>query len=237
MRNPSGRSEWDSLPSGLSVLYGQAATVVPFLWSFNLRGGPETLGVSPPGGPTESKGSQSKLAMSSEDQSKIDPAEPDVSQSSEGERASLLASVARHHAERTEAQARVRAQGPKPLGRQLVLLALATGVAVYAWFGSPGWLNRPPPPPPTLAEEASAVRAAMWITMQQVEAFRRSSNRTPGGQELGPLPPGVDYRRLDARGYLLVGRGGRIRISYSSREPQDEFIEAIRHLFTAPEAR
>lgn len=127
-----------------------------------------------------------------------------------------------------------RSQGPKPLDRQLVLLATATVAAVYLWFGSPGWLNRPPPPQPTLAEEASAVRAALWLGVQQVETFRRSSSRVPGGQELGPLPPGVDYRRLDARSYLLVGTGGRMRVSYTSLEPLDELLEAARQLFVAP---
>lgn len=161
------------------------------------------------------------------------PQEKDVSLSSERERASLLASVLRHDAERKEAQASVRPLGPKPLGPQLAALAVSTALAVYVWFGSPAWLGPDPVPVPSLAEEGAALKASVWLGAQQVEAFEARNGRIPSSLEVGPLPPGVRYQRLDARSYLLVGEGGRVGVTYSSEEPQDDLLAAVQGLLGA----
>lgn len=161
----------------------------------------------------------------------IDLDEEELPESSERERASLLASVMKDQAQRDEAKAKTFTQGPKPLGPQLIALALSTVVAVYVWFGSPGWLDPTPPPPPSMAEESSAVQVAVWLGIQQVEAFRLGSGRVPGAQELGPLPPSVEYQRLDAQSYLVAGMGNRVGVTFSSGEPMDQFHAAIQEVF------
>jgi hypothetical protein len=103
-------------------------------------------------------------------------------------------------------------------------------VAVYVWFGSPRWLDPAPPALPSIAEEGAAVRVAVWLGVQQVEAFRLRSGRIPGAQELGPLPPSVEYQRLDAQSYILAGMGDRVGVTYSSGEPLENLQDAVRQL-------
>jgi hypothetical protein len=160
-----------------------------------------------------------------------------VSLSSEGERASLLASVMKHDAERKDAQAAVPAHRPKPLAPQLIALAVSTVLAVYVWFGSPAWLSPDPVPLPSLADEGSVVRASVWLGAQQVEAFLSRNGRVPGSQEVGPLPPGVSYERLDARQYILAGRGDRIGITYASGQPQDDLLRAVGEVLSGAEGQ
>jgi hypothetical protein len=165
--------------------------------------------------------------MGTEDHRVTQLDEDGVSLSSERERASLLASVMKHDAERKDAQAAARPLGPRPLGPQLIALAASTLLAVYVWFGSPAWLGPDPAPLPPLAEEGSAVRTAVWLGSQQVEAFRAKNGRVPGSQEVGPLPPGVSYERLDARRYILAGRGDRIGVTYAAGQPQEDLLRAV----------
>lgn len=192
--------------------------------------------------PVESSAPPSTKAMNTQDQPEIGLNEihsdnEDFSQSSERERASLLARVMKDQAERSDAFASAGPRGPKPLGPQLLALALATVAAAYFWFGSPGWLNRPPPPMPTMAEEGSAVELVVWLGIQQVEDFRGASGRIPGPQELGPLPPGLEYRRLDAHSYLIAGKGDRVRVTYSSGESQDHLREAVQRILEGAETQ
>lgn len=160
-----------------------------------------------------------------------------VSLSSRGERDALLASVLRHDAERKQAQAATPHLGPKPLGPQLLALALSTVVAVYVWFGSPAWLSPDPVPLPPLSEEQTAVQAAVWLGAQQVESFQRRNGRVPGIQEVGSLPPGVRYERLDAQSYILVGEGDRVAVSYSSGEPRDDLRAAAGRILEGAESQ
>jgi len=160
-----------------------------------------------------------------------------VSLSSRGERDALLASVLRHDAERKQAQATTPHPGPKPLGPQLLALALSTVVAVYVWFGSPAWLSPDPVPLPPLSEEQTSVQAAVWLGTQQVESFQRRNGRVPGIQEVGSLPPGVRYERLDAQSYILVGEGDRVAVSYSSGEPRDDLRAAAGRILEGAESQ
>lgn len=172
----------------------------------------------------------SRHRMGTKDSQNTGQDEPEISQSSERERASLLASVMKHDAERKVARASARPLGAKPLGPQLAALATSTILAVYVWFASPSWLGPDPVPLPPLAEESAAAKAAIWIGAQQVEAFAASNGRIPSSQEVGPLPPGVRYERLDARTWLLTGEGDRVAITYSSGAPQDDLLGAVREL-------
>ena len=173
--------------------------------------------------------------MDTEDQQISQPDDTEVSLSSEGERASLLASVMKHDAERKEAQASLPYSGPKPLGPQLAALAASTLLAVYVWFGSPAWIDPDPIPLPSLAEEGAAVRTAVWLGAQQVEAFEARNGRTPNPQEVGSLPPGVRYERVDARNWILAGQGDLVQVTYSSGETQESLLGAVREMLAGGE--
>lgn len=157
--------------------------------------------------------------------------------SSEKERATLLASVLRLDAERKAADSSVPPQRPRSLASRLAALAASTALAVYVWFGSPFWLNPDPGPLPPLAAEASTVRASVWLAAQQVKALEDRSGRIPGPQEIGSLPPGIRYERLDAHRYLIIGQGSLYRVTYTSGDAQDPFLEAALELLTGDPPR
>jgi len=123
------------------------------------------------------------------------------------------------------------------MASRLAALAASTGLAVYVWFGSPSWLNPDPGPLPPLEVEASTVRASVWLAAKQVEALEARSGRVPGPQEIGSLPPGVHYERLDAHRYLIIGQGNRYSVTYTSGESQGPFLEAARELLTGDPPR
>lgn len=150
--------------------------------------------------------------------------------SKEGERAALLASVLRHDAARKAARSSTLPAGPKPLLPRLLALNFSTALAVYVWFGSPSWLSPDPVPLPPLPEERAAVAASVWLGTQEVETFRHENGRLPGVQEVGPLPPGVRYERLDARRFLLVGKGDRVIVPYTDGDPMEELRNAAARL-------
>jgi len=153
--------------------------------------------------------------------------EEDISLSSENERASVVASVMRHTAERTMVRATQRPPGPKPLFPQLVGLALSTALAVYVWFGSPGWLEPDPIPLPPVAVEDATLRSVMFIQAGLIEDYKDRNGRAPAFlEEAGPALPGVKYERRDAQTYFLHGKGDRVRLSYSSGDSLTVFLGA-----------
>jgi hypothetical protein len=79
------------------------------------------------------------------------------------------------------------------------------------------------------------VEAAVWLGIQQVESFRRRNGRVPGVQEMGPLPPGVRYERVDARRYILVGKGDRVIVTFGSEDPVDALEDAALRTLGEPE--
>ncbi len=148
--------------------------------------------------------------------------------SSEMERASAIASVLRHQAERKEAQEAVKPVGKKPLLPQLSALALSTAAAVYVWFGSPGWLGPALPPLPPLEVEGAHVATAVYLQTQRIEGYRARNGRLPAFlEEAGPGVPGVRYARLDARTYRVQGQDRRVAVTYTSGEPMDSLVAAV----------
>ena len=121
----------------------------------------------------------------------------------------------------------MRPHGLRPLLPQLTALAISTVLAVYVWFGSPGWLEPDPIPLPPVEVEAATLRLQMFIQAQAIEHYRESNGRTPAFlEEAGPARPGVEYRRIDAQTYLLQGQGDRIRLTYVSRDSLALFLGA-----------
>lgn len=162
------------------------------------------------------------------------PESPGPKLSSEVERATAVASVLRHQKERERIRESVKLPGTKPLFPQLVGLALSTAVAVYLWFGSPGWLSRQPVLPP-LEEEEASVAAAIYLQAQQIEAYRARNGRLPAFQEEAGLPvPGVRYARIDSRSYWIEGRDRRVVMTYRSGEPLDSLGRSLQWILGDP---
>jgi hypothetical protein len=145
--------------------------------------------------------------------------------SSEQERASAIASVLRDQEQKAQVRGRIRPPGDKPLLPQLLYLVLATAVSVYVWFGSPSWLEPDAVPPPPVSVEEASVRLAIFLQAQRIEAYREENGRLPAFlEEAGPRAPGVSYRRMDSRTYLIRGQGERVGLTYTSDQAPDLFL-------------
>lgn len=154
--------------------------------------------------------------------------------SDERERARLLAAVMRHQEERAAAAEATRERRGRRTRTRRAVLAIAWMGVAYVWLGSPSWLQVPEPAPRTLAAEATGLRLSVFLQSQRVEAYRRSSGRLPFIlQEAGPPLPGVRYRRLDSRSYVLEGGTERIWLHFDSRRPPLDFVGRAGELLTA----
>jgi hypothetical protein len=148
------------------------------------------------------------------------------------ERAAAIASVMRHQALQKETMARMAPPGYKPLFPQLVALALSTVVAVYVWFGSPGWLGPSPVPPVSLEVEEDFVRSAVILQVERINSYQEQNGRLPAFlEEAGPPLPGVEYRRLDSRTYRIRGRGMQVEVDYNLGDALDEYWAALDEVF------
>jgi len=177
---------------------------------------PEDRNQPPPGPPEETAASQEEAE------------EMDVVLSSDMERAAAIASVMRDQALKEEALAQVRPPGKKPMLPQLGALALSTALAIYVWFGSPGWLEPDPIPPVPLQIEEDVVRTAVLLQVERIRSYREQNGRLPAFlEEAGPRLPGVEYRRLDSRRFQIHGHGERTTVDYVSGQPLDEFRESL----------
>ena len=151
--------------------------------------------------------------------------EEDLSPSTEDERAAMIASVLRDQERRESIRAVTPAMESGATLPQLVALALSSVLAVYVWFGSPGWLGPEPVPLPPVEVEESTLRLEMFIQAQAIEDYRQRNGRTPAFlAEVGPSRPGISYRRVDGRSYLLQGTGDRVQLTYSSRDSLAPFL-------------
>ena len=154
-----------------------------------------------------------------------EPSEVKVSKASE--RDSALAAVLRHQTEKEEVEAhardvRVRRQG---LGLRHIALSLAVATATWIWIWPPGILRIDPPRPTAMWQEESALRLVMYFQAQKIEQYRIDTGRVPLAlDDAGPVFRGMEYVRLTNRDYRILGRTGRVTLSYSSVEPLDVFV-------------
>ena len=154
-----------------------------------------------------------------------EPSEVEVSQASE--RDSALAAVLRHQTEKAELEARarkvrVRRQG---LGLRHIALSLAMATSTWIWIWSPGVLRITPPGPPAVEEEESTLRLVMYFQAQKIEQYLVDTGSVPLAlDDAGPVFRGMEYIRLTNRDYRILGRTGRVTLSYSSVEPLDVFV-------------
>jgi hypothetical protein len=155
------------------------------------------------------------------------PAEVEVSQA--GERDAALAAVLGEQTKKTEVEAharkvRIRRQG---LGLRHLVLSVATAMALWIWLWPPGILRVAPAGPPPVEEEEATLRLVMYFQAQKIEQYLLDTGRVPLAlDDAGPAFRGMEYIRLTNSDYRILGRTGRVTLSYSSVEPLDAFVGA-----------
>ena len=154
-----------------------------------------------------------------------EPAEVEVSQADE--RDAALAAVIREQTEKAEVEAharriRIRRQG---VGLRHLALILATAISVWIWIWPPGFVRIAPPGPPPVAEEEATLRLVMYFQAQKIEQYLLDTGSVPNAlNDAGPAFRGMEYVRLTNSDYRILGRTGRVTLSYSSVEPLDTFV-------------
>jgi hypothetical protein len=151
----------------------------------------------------------------------------EVSQSSE--RDAALAAVLREQTEKAEVveearKVRVRRQG---VGVRHLTLAIAIAISAWIWIWPPSAMRISSPGPPPVAEEEASLRLVMYFQAQKIEQYLLDTGRVPVDlEEAGPVFRGMEYIRLTNRDYRILGRTGRVTLSYSSAEPLNVFVGA-----------
>ena len=156
-----------------------------------------------------------------------EPLEVEVSQA--GERDAALAAVLREQTEKAQVEvharkARVRRQG---LGFWHFALGIATALALWIWIWPPIFLVVTPPGPPPVEEEEASLRLVMYLQAQRIEQYLLDTGGVPLAlDDAGPVFRGMDYIRLTNSDYRILGRTGRVTLTYSSVDPLDTFLGA-----------
>ena len=157
------------------------------------------------------------------------PEPSDVEVSQADERDAALAAVIREQAHKAEMEARarkirVRRQG---IGLRHLTLVLAMAISAWIWIWPPGFLRIAPPGPPPVEEEEATLRLVMYFQAQKIEQYLLDTGGVPLAlDDAGPAFRGMEYVRLTNSDYRILGRTGRVTLSYSSVEPLDTFVGA-----------
>jgi hypothetical protein len=147
-----------------------------------------------------------------------------------GDRYEALAEILQEHAANQardrEAEARERERLSKrdsmvPPWFAVVLLL----ITAWVWIFPPGFMRMDPPAPPPVEQEEAALRFTMYVQVQRIRAFQQERGRLPVTlDEAGPPLPGMEYHRVTQDVYQLNGATERVRLTYSSDLPLDEFV-------------
>ncbi len=158
--------------------------------------------------------------------------------SEEHERSRALAAVLRDQEERAEAARAVEARRLRRTRiRRSVLVAAWAGMA-YIWLAPPSWTKVKPLPQPTMADEARALRVAVFLEAQKIEAYRQERGRLPWVlAETGPAFPGLEYRRKDNRFYELSGTSDRVQLRYDSGTSPLQFVGSAANVLDGASTR
>ena len=158
-----------------------------------------------------------------------EPSDSDMEVSQADERDAALAAVIREQTKKAETEARarrirIRRQGP---GLRHLTLVLATAISVWIWIWPPGFLRIAPPGTPPVEEEEATLRLVMYFQAQKIEQYLLDTGGVPLAlDDAGPAFRGMEYVRLTNSDYRILGRTGRVTLSYSSVEPLDTFVGA-----------
>ena len=167
------------------------------------------------------------MSDSTDPNASSEPLDMEVSQS--GERDAVLAAVLRDQSQKADVEAharkrRVRRQG---IGFRHLALGIATAMSLWIWRWPPGVLVVAPPGPPPMEEEEATLRLVMYFQAQKIEQYLLDTGRVPLAlDDAGPAFRGMEYVRLTNRDYRILGRTGRVTLSYSSVELLDTFVGA-----------
>ncbi len=154
---------------------------------------------------------------------------PNIEISQSKDRDAALAAVLREQTEKAEVEAqarevRVRHQG---FGSRHLALTFAAVLSIWIWRWPPGALQIAPSGPPPLEEEEATLRLVMYFQAQKIEQYLLDTGGVPLALvEAGPVFGGMEYIRLTNSDYRILGRTGRVTLSYSSAEPLNMFLGA-----------
>lgn len=134
------------------------------------------------------------------------------------------------HAEAMEAQYKVVPIEPAQLGGRwkAPVATVLFFLAVVVGFFPPAWLAGAPPAVPTEGEMDRGLRAAIYLQVQLVEAFRHREGRLPADlTELPQALPGLTLVRSNNRVYQIRGyREDGSVVVYDSARPSTAFEAA-----------
>jgi len=157
-----------------------------------------------------------------------DPDPPDDSLSRVEDRERILADVLAH-AEVQEAQYKAL-PATEPVGGRwkLAVASLLFALATWVALVPPAWVAGAAAPLPTEGDLERGLRAAIYLQVQQVEAFKLREGRLPS--QLSELPvelPGLTLVRSNNRVYQIRGRRpDGVVVVYDSGRPSPAFEAA-----------
>ncbi|MEJ2185213.1 MAG: hypothetical protein P8Z36_04660 [Gemmatimonadota bacterium] len=141
------------------------------------------------------------------------------------ERYDALREVLEHEAEMREVERRLNEKQKQLSPAKKVLLAILIPTFFASAAAGTTLLGPKPLPAPTAAQAEQDLRAAMFLQAERVEAFIRKQGRLPDNLLAAGSPtPGVEYRRLDANTYELIGTNGPATVRYRRGEPLNQLL-------------
>lgn len=161
--------------------------------------------------------------MSAEDP---DPTVPTISRVEDRKR---ILAEALAHADAQEAHYKVLPAADPARGRwKIAVASLLLALAAWVALAPPAWVTGPAAPGPTDRDLERGLHAAIYLQVQQVEAFRLREGRLPS--HLSELPvqlPGLTLVRSNNRVYQIRGlRPDGIPVVYDSARPSPAFEAA-----------
>jgi len=133
------------------------------------------------------------------------------------------------HVEAQEAQYRIFPATEPVRGRwKIAVGSLLLAVAAWVSFAPPDWVRGPVAREPSEGDLDRGLRAAIYLQVQQVEAFRLREGRLPSDLSQVPVRfSGLTLVRSNNRVYQIRGvRPDGVRVVYDSARPSPVFEAA-----------
>lgn len=147
-----------------------------------------------------------------------------------GDRYEALVEVLEHQASQSERDRaleleRLRRNRERRSPRTYWVLGVLLLLTAWLWIFPPGFLRVDPPPPQPIEQEEAALRFAMYVQAQRITAHRLETGEYPARlEDAGPPLPAMRYARLAPDLYQLTAETERLRLTYRSDLPLDEFV-------------
>lgn len=107
------------------------------------------------------------------------------------------------------------------------VLAVLLVITAWLWLFPPSMLSIEPPPPQPVEQEEAGLRFAMYLQAQRIRAFQLETGSYPERlEDAGPPIPGMEYTLLTGGLYQLTGETDRLRLTYRSDLPLDDFARS-----------